>query len=715
MILISSSWRMLKLLPRRNKIQILLSVLFGLAVVVSFTLENNLIGVIFIVVILLLSVRFRPVRFYSTSIRLLALSKAKLYGYKGDNKDLKYLVYRSSDAIEYLLKDFAQSSQDIDEFLEQNNISKTGICFDESAKSQTWNDEGANKVASLARYLVLSQISIENVFAGLNLYQRLLKESKNKVFRIRLVEPHLQHQKVFLDGLIIVGAFDEWRSTQGELLRQLKISHSTNCDSANPFIQGNVNKLENAWLKKFNEYFNVFGLEEIKILASGTSPFDRLSTSAMPKVQGPLVSVIVSTFNPGPELVTAIQSLISQTWERIEIIIVDDFSTQTEFIDHAKSLDPRIKIVRQSENLGTYAARNLGIRNSSGEFITTHDSDDWAHPQRIELQAKNLLSKGKIHANLSWGLRVSSDLRVSTLGFSETRVNASSLMFKRQLIEEVGFFDEVRKGADSEFRLRILAKFPGSLSVVGFQPLSIVRIGHESLSRMDFSPLWTHPDRHFYRHCYETWHKSAKLTDFRILSDAKSYRLPFPCPVVYLNVKDSPIQKDFDVIYAANFSNEYASRNLGIKRLTESIHGQEHIGVLNLKSLQLNEAFDPEFQRLISAEKIYYVSQDNFAPANKLVIIDPEFLLLRSALPQLLDPQAVEIQVTSLQRLLNHFQKISGTSITLNDKSEVKTLISKIQENTFTLYGKHPAWMFALEDDLDLINSLGIEDLNLKV
>jgi len=715
MILISSSLRMLKLLPRRNKIQILLSVLFGLALVVSFTLENNFISVSFLVAILLISFRYRPVRFYSTSIRLLALSRAKLYGYKGDNKDLKYLVYRSSDAIEYLLKDFAQSSQHIGEFLEQNNISKTGICFDESAKSQTWNDESANKVASLARYLVLSQISNENVFAGLNLYNRFLKKSKNKVFRTRLVEPHLQHQKVFLDGLISVGAFDEWRSTQGELRRQLKSSHSTNCDSANPFIQGNVNKLEISWLKKFNEYFNVFGLEEIKILASGTSPFDRLSTSAIPKVQGPLVSVIVSTFNPGPELITAVQSLISQTWERIEIIIVDDFSTQTEFIDQAESLDSRIKLVRQLENLGTYAARNLGIKNSSGELITTHDSDDWAHPQRIELQAKNLLSKGKTRANLSWGLRVSSDLRVSTLGFSETRVNASSLMFRRQLIEEIGFFDEVRKGADSEFRLRILAKFPGSLSVVGFQPLSIVRIGHESLSRMDFSPLWTHPDRHFYRHCYETWHKSEQLTSFRIPSDAKSYRLPFPCPVAYLNVKDSPLPQNFDVIYAANFSNEYASRNLGIRHLTESIEGRVHIGALNLKSLQLNEPFDPEFQRLISAEKIYYVSQDNFATAEKLVIIDPEFLMLRSALPQLLEPQHIELQVTNLQRLLNHFQTISGTSITLNDKSEVKTLISNIQKNTFTLYGKHPSWTFEIENDRDLINSLGIEDLNMNL
>jgi glycosyltransferase involved in cell wall biosynthesis len=715
MIRVPSRLRFFSLLPRRNKIQLVIFALSGIAIIFLLVFGNINVRFLILITMMVVSIRFRSARFKSTSLHFLALVKARLYGYHGKSNDLRYLIYRSSDAIEYLLNDISRNAIEVEEFYEQNGISKTRVCFEELSNSPTWRKRDAYKVAGLARYLILSQISSENLIAGLNLYGCLLKHSKNKVFRNRLVEPHFQHQRVFLDGLISVGDFEEWHSAHTALAQKLKNFQSVKSDAENPFIDLGIDTSEDTWLNQFNKYFKHFNLQEVKLDGSDDSPFDRLSTVTLPKITGPLVTIIVSAYNPGRELITAIKSLLNQTWENIEVIIVDDFSTETAYLDTAKLMDPRIKLLRQSENLGTYAARNLGIRNSTGIFVTTHDSDDWAHPQRIELQAKNLLAREKNLANLSWCVRVSSDLKVSTLGFSETRLNASSLMFRRELVERIGYFDEVRKGADAEFRMRIGAQFPGSVTIIGFQPLSIIRIGHQSLSRSDFSPLWIHPNRHLYKQSYETWHKTKNLTEFTISPDSRSYRLPFPSPDAYLNHSDSSGPIVFDMLVAANFSSGITPENIGLKYINQFTEKGVKIGALNLKSLDLSDPFDPEFQKLVSTRKIQCIPQDTVATVKKLLVIDPEFLLLKSFLPQLLEVEEIQIHIGDLQGLLRRFQEISGIRIALDDQHELKNLICRIEKNATSLFNICPTFFFASETDLSIINSLGITGVDIRL
>jgi hypothetical protein len=96
--------------------------------------------------------------------------RENLLGYNGAINDLKYLTHRSPDAIEYLLNEFSPNQCDIEEFYRAHSISKTRVCFEEFTQSPTWHGKNVLKVAGLARYLVLSQISEENITAGLNLY-----------------------------------------------------------------------------------------------------------------------------------------------------------------------------------------------------------------------------------------------------------------------------------------------------------------------------------------------------------------------------------------------------------------------------------------------------------------------------------------------------------------------------------------------------------------
>lgn len=114
------------------------------------------------------------------------------------------------------------------------------------------------------------------------------------------------------------------------------------------------------------------------------------------EVKKPKVSVILPVYNVGKYLRQSLDSLISQTLQEIEIICVNDGSTDDsyEILEEYKAKDPRIKVIHK-ENKGTGAARNDGLRLATGECIGFVDPDDWVKPNMFErlyneIKEKNL-------------------------------------------------------------------------------------------------------------------------------------------------------------------------------------------------------------------------------------------------------------------------------------------------------------------------------------
>ena len=97
------------------------------------------------------------------------------------------------------------------------------------------------------------------------------------------------------------------------------------------------------------------------------------------------VSIIVPVYNTKEYIETCINSILNQTYKNLEIIIVDDGSTDgsSEICDYFSSIDERI-IVYHQKNLGVASARNLGLENVHGDFIAWVDSDDSIAPTYIE-------------------------------------------------------------------------------------------------------------------------------------------------------------------------------------------------------------------------------------------------------------------------------------------------------------------------------------------
>src|SRR5689334_8831893 len=108
----------------------------------------------------------------------------------------------------------------------------------------------------------------------------------------------------------------------------------------------------------------------------------------------PTVSVIIPAFNQARFLAVAIDSVLQQTYRDVEIVVVDDGSTD-ETRDVAARFGDRVNYVHQ-DNTGLPGARNRGIRESSGEFLCFLDSDDFLHPEKIQRQVELLKEDPKL-------------------------------------------------------------------------------------------------------------------------------------------------------------------------------------------------------------------------------------------------------------------------------------------------------------------------------
>ncbi|MCG9479561.1 MAG: glycosyltransferase [Actinomycetia bacterium] len=108
----------------------------------------------------------------------------------------------------------------------------------------------------------------------------------------------------------------------------------------------------------------------------------------MDKAKSPKVSVIIPTYNRASLIPRAIESVLAQNYNGIEIIIVDDGSTDNtkEVINKLK--DKKIKYIQHKENMGGAAARNTGIKMAKAEYIAFLDSDDEWFPKKLETQIK---------------------------------------------------------------------------------------------------------------------------------------------------------------------------------------------------------------------------------------------------------------------------------------------------------------------------------------
>ena len=199
-----------------------------------------------------------------------------------------------------------------------------------------------------------------------------------------------------------------------------------------------------------------------------------------------MISIIVTTFNSERLIENCLLSLINQTYSNIEIIVIDDasFDSTEAVVKKLIKKDNRIKYYKLNYNVGTYAAKNIAINYATGEFITCHDSDDFAHPEKIENQAKPLIRFPWLVFTISYWVRLTNKgIFYARQTFPLLRLNPTSLMFRKNIvINKVGYWDSVKIGADSEFYYRLKLVFGRFRMFKIKKPLTIGTYREESLT-----------------------------------------------------------------------------------------------------------------------------------------------------------------------------------------------------------------------------------------
>ena len=180
-----------------------------------------------------------------------------------------------------------------------------------------------------------------------------------------------------------------------------------------------------------------------------------------------MISVVIPTFNRRAFLKKAIESVLSQSYQDLELIVVDDGS-EDDTSEVVTGFDSGIRYIKQ-ENKGPASARNLGIKNSKGDFITFLDSDDWWDRDKLGIQFKAMQENPEYfisHTEEVWyrngELLNQKQKHKKHHGYIFDKclpmcaVSMSTTMARREIFNEVGLFnEELPCCEDYDFWLRV--------------------------------------------------------------------------------------------------------------------------------------------------------------------------------------------------------------------------------------------------------------------
>ena len=274
---------------------------------------------------------------------------------------------------------------------------------------------------------------------------------------------------------------------------------------------------------------------------------------------GPRVTIIIPAYNCQDTIDTALDSMLVQTWANLEILVVDDCSSDLTagIVKKYSDKDFRIRLLKSNTNGGPYEARNMALKEATGDFVTTNDADDWSHPVKIQKQVQHLLQTPSAVANISQQARATDELnfyRRGNPGFY-IHINMSSLMFRREpVLEALGNWDCVRFGADGEF-LRRIGRVFGEKAVARLPtgPLSFQRQTPDSLTADRFFGYhgFFMGARKEYFEASNYYHDIA--TCLRYGFPQKSRPFPVPEPMWPQREVRRSSFRHFDVIIASEF------------------------------------------------------------------------------------------------------------------------------------------------------------------
>ncbi|WP_193092738.1 glycosyltransferase family 2 protein [Halomonas colorata] len=242
-------------------------------------------------------------------------------------------------------------------------------------------------------------------------------------------------------------------------------------------------------------------------------------------IDGELITVIMPAFNSEKTINKSIESILNQTWRNIQLIVVDDCSTDDTYkiaYETTKN-DKRVVLLKNKKNVGPYVSKNIALSYARGEYITGQDADDWSHPQRFEKHINLIKKDGDVKASMAYMFRMQMDGAIEVRREGLLIGSSISTMYQNKFLKEnLGYWDCAKFGADSELISRAKKILGDKFKYYKFPSMICLASPDSLTSNPEYGVSVEHglsPARLEYRAAWTSWHESIKRSEVY---------LPFP-------------------------------------------------------------------------------------------------------------------------------------------------------------------------------------------
>ena len=184
-----------------------------------------------------------------------------------------------------------------------------------------------------------------------------------------------------------------------------------------------------------------------------------------------LVSVVIPSFNRRDKILASVESVLNQSYDNIELIVVDDASTDGTCKLFESYPDKRLRFLRYEENRGACHARNYGAERAAGKYLAFQDSDDVWRPDKLEKQLKHIKAAGaqlcfcgmdrisETGSRFYYPVHPFAPERGLEQMLAQNRAGTQTMLMERAVWEQLRFDESFRRYQDWDFSIRAARDF----------------------------------------------------------------------------------------------------------------------------------------------------------------------------------------------------------------------------------------------------------------
>jgi hypothetical protein len=471
----------------------------------------------------------------------------------------------------------------------------------------------ADYLAQLAAVVTVQQLVREDSRQALAIYEYL-----DRNLGIAVLDA--QHQALYLHLSLRLRGDGEGR----KLLRRSRklyqsVSRAFQCN-----LGRNVElpaAADRRWLRSLGQLLQA---ECMLVPDRGPSLFDQLECKPQrASNRNDEVSAIVPALR-GESLLTGLRSVLRQTVQFQQILLVTDRDLSPEEQALADTSE-EIRIIPVEPDVPFGAAVNTALKESVGDFVMLVDPSDWCVPQAVERQLASLHRSKRTAVARTARMRASSELLIGKFGFWRPEVYSRTILFRRRVVEDLGYFDEVGPEAIEEFVDR--TRQPYGKGAVSMSRAHLLALSLDDRAEVPYAEAEERITTSWfpaYKSAYWRWHERANANGGTPYLAAHPDERPFALPGA---MGAAAPEREYDLVFASDWRPYGGPAKSMMEEINAALAIGLRVGVMNLEAVRMmtpeTRSLCGPVQELINSGAIDIVIPEDDVAIDTLVIRYP--------------------------------------------------------------------------------------------